>query len=100
MMPQSLPEARQVVFAQPTPHTLALPPPPQASPGVEHEPQSMKWPQPSGTKPLALGLTMAQPMVVQAHEPQTLGVPPPPQVWPLTVQPPQSSIWPQPSGIM
>jgi hypothetical protein len=40
----------QVFFWQ-LPHTLAVPPPPQVSPGVEQLPQLSVLPQPSETEP-------------------------------------------------
>ncbi len=66
-----------------TPHTLAVPPPPQVS-GWLQPPHWSKPPQPSLTGPHS---PAAQVLGVHLGAPQTLETPPPPQVWPVGHEP-------------
>jgi hypothetical protein len=77
-----------------TPHTLARPPPPQASAPAQ-VPHISSPPQPSATGP-QVAPALAQVRGTHALPPQRPGAPPPPQLWPAGQEPHISSP-PQPS---
>jgi len=100
MGPQLTAWAAQLLGVQllPVPHTLAVPPPPQVSPGTgQVAPQSIWLPQPSPTGPQSAP-SSAHVFGVHTNKPHTPGVLPPPHVS-GAVQVPQSSVPPQPSPI-